>query len=1161
MNPRSLLSPDPTQQARRTDHVIHFGDSVLRQPGPTGGGDPVDIDGERFYRIHDFDAMPPFFMSVLSGHDHWLFVSSTGGLTCGRRAPENALFPYATDDKIHDSATTTGPRTELLVTRDGRTSLWQPFDRGPRVYDIERNLYKNVSGNKLVFEEINRDLGVAFSYSWTTGNRYGFVRRAQLREAGKGEVEIQVLDGLRNLMPADVDRNIQAEFSTLVDGYKQAQAVAGISAALFSLSSIPSDRAEPCEALRSTVVWSIGLTDARVLVSEDQLATFRFGGEVKPERFSRGKRGAFFVHADVKLAVGEARTWYVVADVEQGPTEVAQLLHEVRNGTSAQEIERDVAAGTQRLERLAGWADGFQSSADHRVTGRHFANALFNIMRGGVFPHGYDFPREDLLDFVGAWNGPMRAKVETALKSIQGPLTRDAALECAEQSGDADFVRLVHEYLPLTFSRRHGDPSRPWNHFSIELENEDGSERLFYQGNWRDIFQNWEALAHSFPGYVESFITKFVNASTPDGHNPYRISRDGIDWEVPEPDMPWANIGYWGDHQIVYLLRLIQLSRSHHPGLLAQWFSREVFAYADVPYRIRSYRDILQDPRNTVDFDEGVAGAVADRVGAVGADGKLVALADGSIHHVNLLEKLLLTALNKLSNLVPGGGIWLNAQRPEWNDANNALVGFGLSMVTLAYLRPYVQTLFELLGETEAAEFAVSSEAASYFVEIDRVLRDHADIAAGTCDDAARKSFVDAMGAVNDGYRVKIYRGLTGDKSPLRRDDLREFAQRALGFLDASIASGRRDDGLFHSYNLVRFDADGYAVDPLSEMLEGQVAVLASGALSPDEALTLLKALRGSALYREDQNSYILYPDRNLPSGLDKNLIPASVVATDAWIQGEIASGRTDFVEQDVDGHVHFHSSFHNAKILRAALENAAVGADDIRRIGEVYESVFSHREFTGRSGGMYKYEGLGCIYWHMVSKLLLGVGETAARALDEGAPTAVSRELRERFLDIRDGLGMHDAPDRYGAFPIDPYSHTPGFAGAQQPGLTGQVKEDVITRFLQLGVRVSKGDVRFEPSLLGRDEFWSASASWRWSDGTQERTEQLPAGSLAFLFCGVPVVYRLADAARVLVTHNSNEETALEGNRLGPTLSASLFRREGRIARIVVDVPETDLG
>jgi hypothetical protein len=122
----------------------------------------------------------------------------------------------------------------------------------------------------------------------------------------------------------------------------------------------------------------------------------------------------------------------------------------------------------------------------------------------------------------------------------------------------------------LTFSRRHGDPSRPWNRFSIETKNPDGSVKYYYEGNWRDIFQNWEALCYSFPGFTEGIISKFVNSSTIDGYNPYRIMRDGMDWEVPEPDDPWAYIGYWGDHQIIYLQKLLELSFNFHPGKLAR---------------------------------------------------------------------------------------------------------------------------------------------------------------------------------------------------------------------------------------------------------------------------------------------------------------------------------------------------------------------------------------------------------------------------------------------------------------------------------------------------------------------------------------------------------------------------------------------------------------
>src|ERR1039458_5021052 len=45
---------------------------------------------------------------------------------------------------------------------------------------------------------------------------------------------------------------------------------------------------------------------------------------------------------------------------------------------------------------------------------------------------------------------------------------------------------------------------------------------------------------------------------------------------------------------------------------------------------------------------------------------------------------------------------------------------------------------------------------------------------------------------------------------------------------------------------------------------------------------------------------------------------------------------------------------------------------------------------------------------------------------------------------------------------PTDPYSHTPSFAGAQQPGMTGQVKEDLIARLGEMGVALEGGRLAF---------------------------------------------------------------------------------------------------
>jgi hypothetical protein len=1140
---------------------IFWGKSLVKNGAGGGTGDIVQRDGESFYKIENYHGMPPFFMALVSGSEHWMFLSSTGGLTCGRRNPDSALFPYETDDKIHDASPTTGPRTILQVERRGKHHLWLPFSRGVQIYEVERNLYKNLPGNKLVFEEINQDLGLTFSYGWSSSERFGFVKTSRIGNDTDAECAIHVLDGLCNVLPFGVTRQTQTELSTLLDAYKQAERVAGLSAGIFTLSSILTDRAEPCEALKATVVWSIGLDEPDILLSQDQLAAFCSGAPVKSEPFVKGKRGAFLAQSSFSLAPGDQKTWHIVADVNQGPARLAALLQEMRQGISPATVEADIEAGTQRLLQLVGAADGRQFSSDNLATARHFSNTLFNIMRGGTFYDGYHFPLDDFLGFVETWNKPLRARFAELLDAQQGPLTLAEAARIARSSGDADLERLALEYLPLTFSRRHGDPSRPWNEFSIDIKNADGSDRLYYQGNWRDIFQNWEALSLCYPEYVESFIAKFVNASTADGYNPYRITKSGIDWEVLEPENSWSNIGYWGDHQINYLGRLLELSNKYHPGKIANLLGREAFVYAHVPYRIKGYQALLSDPRDTVIYDDAQAEAIARRVDALGSDGKLHALHDGSIYKVNLLEKLLIPVLSKIGNFVPGGGIWMNTQRPEWNDANNALVGYGLSMVTLCYLRRYLILLADLLNEDSAQGYAVSVEVLSFFRALDQVLQENKAMLSSEIKPEQRKAIVDGLGTSGEDYRETVYAGFAGEKSPIEKSEILRFIALALQYFNHSIAANRRPDGLFHSYNLVHFADPGYEVEQLSEMLEGQVAVLSSGYLEPRESAALLESLRASRMYRSDQNSYTLYPDKAQASYLEKNVIPPSAVEQNSWIREELESGSDDFIEQDVNGRVHFKDTFRNVRELALALKNQPrIGKQDAAAMCHLYEKVFRHRQFTGRSGSMYKYEGLGCIYWHMVSKLLLATAEVIVGAARNHTDKATMDKLLERFDDIKEGLGMHKTPAEYGAFPTDPYSHTPGFAGVQQPGMTGQVKEDVITRFMELGVSVEQGRVSFAPTLLRLDEFTTEAATWGHAAGSASTDEALEAGSLAFSLCAVPVIYRLAEQSGITVFAADGSHEAIEGNELGAAWSHSLFQRDGRIQKIAVDIPRNAL-
>ena len=120
----------------KTHKEIYLGAQKLATSFDEVNGTEVKIDGETYYKITNYDAMRPFFMSIVSNSNHWMFISSTGGLTAGRKNSNFALFPYYTDDKITESSETTGSKTLCLVSRSGKTSLWEPFStRYGGVYD------------------------------------------------------------------------------------------------------------------------------------------------------------------------------------------------------------------------------------------------------------------------------------------------------------------------------------------------------------------------------------------------------------------------------------------------------------------------------------------------------------------------------------------------------------------------------------------------------------------------------------------------------------------------------------------------------------------------------------------------------------------------------------------------------------------------------------------------------------------------------------------------------------------------------------------------------------------------------------------------------------------------------------------------------------------
>ncbi|MFY0697836.1 MAG: hypothetical protein JXR11_08280 [Balneola sp.] len=1129
-----------------------------------------NLSNESWFKITDYDSMRPFFMSIVSDSNHWMFISSNGGLTAGRKNSEYALFPYYTDDKITDLEDITGNKTIFQIATEDDVKIWEPFSvRNESKFKTTRNLYKNRFGNKIMFEEINHDLDLTFRYQWNTSNLYGFVKKSTLINSGSKNRKVTVLDGLQNIMPYGVSADLQTRASNLVDAYKRSELVKDSGLGIFALSAIIVDKAEPSEALKANAVWSYGLESANYLLSSKQLDEFRTGKRIQQETDIKGEKGAYFIESEIDLSGNSEKKWSFVANVNLDQAHVVRLNHEIKNDSGLTKvIDEDIERGTQKLKQLVAGADGLQLTSDVLNDTRHYSNVLFNIMRGGTFDENYKIEKNDFVAYLRKASKQVVERNSDFINALKDSFDKKELNQWLVYITDADLVRLAKEYLPLKFSRRHGDPSRPWNQFSINTHSEiDGSKILDYEGNWRDIFQNWEALVYSYPDFLEGMIFKFLNATTFDGYNPYRVTKDGFDWETIEPDDPWSYIGYWGDHQIIYLLKFLEFYENNDPSSLRSLLGEDNFVYANVPYRIKSYQDIVNDPKDTIEFDEESDKSIRQKVAERGADGALLSSKKEEIHHVNFLEKILATVLAKVSNFIPEAGIWMNTQRPEWNDANNALVGNGVSMVTLYYLRRFLKFIEPVLADVESNSYSVSEELAKLFNSINDVLVNNLTLLNSSISDSERKKITDKLGLAGSEYRNQIYdHGFGGESVKIELDQIKGFVSTALEFLEHSIEANQREDDLYHAYNLMSIDDDGISISHLEEMLEGQVAVLSSGYLSPKEELNVLDALRASALYRDDQQSYILYPNKELPGFLEKNTIPKEEISKSELLKNLEADGNHRIITKDVNGEYHFNGNFRNARDLKKGLADLSdkyksLVEKEEKLILGVFENVFDHKSFTGRSGTFFGYEGLGSIYWHMVSKLHLAVFEVCERADEANVDKDVVKKLAKHFDEIGEGIGVHKSPELYGAFPTDPYSHTPAHRGAQQPGMTGQVKEDILVRIGELGIEIKDGRLSFDPSFLKKEKFSKEKKAFDLVSVDQNEYKiELPENALGFTCCQVPVIYRISDKSGLDVELSDGSSKSFKTSELDENLSGEVFERSGRVKQITVSIQEKDL-
>ena len=447
------------------------------------------------------------------------------------------------------------------------------------------------------------------------------------------------------------------------------------------------------------------------------------------------------------------------------------------------------------------------------------------------------------------------------------------------------------------YSRKHGDPEREYNYFSV------GNEYYAQgNGNFRDVNQNRRCDVLFHPDLGDANIRMFFELLQTDGYNPLVIQastfrleaadRDALvstlpaavqdsaralltgdftpgrlamaaeDWQLPDADGfvaacvtaahsdPNASFGegYWCDHW-TYDLDLIESYLAVFPekkGELLRgsrtyrWYASQAAVlprqqrYVAAENGLRQYQSIDEEVRQR-------------------SDGKWLLTADGSRAVSTLLEKLILLGAVKASTLDAAGmGVEMEGGKPGWYDALNGLPGlFGSSMCESCELKRLldftIQALTELGGDVEL------------YAEIAALLRQVGE-AAGMDEPRARW---DAMNEIREAYRAKTADTLCGDRVTLPAAGAAALLQAMTDMVETGIRRAEAlGNGLIPTY--FRFEAGPLNDQGLPEtltpyalpyFLEGPVRRLKT-AMSQAEKAALHQAVAASDLYDKKLRMY-----------------------------------------------------------------------------------------------------------------------------------------------------------------------------------------------------------------------------------------------------------------------------------------------------------------
>lgn len=422
--------------------------------------------------------------------------------------------------------------------------------------------------------------------------------------------------------------------------------------------------------------------------------------------------------------------------------------------------------------------------------------------------------------------------------------------------GKGENKKIIH-----LFSRKHGDPERDYNFFSIAGE--------YYSqgnGNYRDVCQNRRNDVFFCPQVGDFNVRQFFNLVQMDGYNPleirpntfviegekleqakavlktflgdntapvekvitspftpgqitnaiaaYSLDVTGDEEELVEKLLMLSDQrqeagfgeGYWSDHWD-YNLDLVNNFLLVYPEKKQELlFGCADYRYYDSVGAVRPRRDTYVLNKGNV-RQYGAVDHSEEKCSRPGFDQRgtnWLKDANGQIVTTTLFGKMLTLAVNKFALLdVEGLGIEMEGGKPGWNDAMNGLPGlFGSSMPEAMELKRLVDFMLT----------AVKEQSAKDTVEIPAELAGFMDtIVAAMGEDLTPFAYWDKVATAREAFREETKLCVSGDKTAVTFARLEQVLQLFAGKMHSALERALEiGGGIMPTY--FTYEAESYEV-------------------------------------------------------------------------------------------------------------------------------------------------------------------------------------------------------------------------------------------------------------------------------------------------------------------------------------------------------------